>query len=128
MEEIILILQILIFWKLFSKRKIILVSPIFRNTETKELGGWAELSMKIPCFPFPGLTVCDVKGVTYKIREIQLDKTCKTIRCHTYYHVPIYEDNEGYEKIKKRVTDDKWKLQEVPSGYVLDWWKEEYER
>lgn len=127
--DLILILSVLIAWKLFfSKYRVRLSSPIFRNTETKELGCWASLKMKIPFPPFPGLVIHDGKGGIYKIREVQWDKGEKTITCSTYIDQPICKDNEQYEHIKKCTQDEGWKLREVQSGHILNWWKEEYEK
>lgn len=128
MMELILILVALVTWRVFFyKYKVTLVSPIFRNTETKELGGWAKLTMRIPFPPFPGLSVHDGKGGIYKIRDIKWDKGDKTITCGTYYDQPICEDIEQYEHIKKYIIEFGWKFREVPAGHTLNWWKEEYE-
>ncbi|HRQ61284.1 MAG TPA: hypothetical protein PLO23_07235 [Alphaproteobacteria bacterium] len=126
---LILVLSVLIAWKVFfSKCKVVLSSPIFRNTETKELGCWAHLNMRIPFLPFVGLVIHDGKGGIYRVREIQWDKGEKTITCYTYYDQPICRDSEQYEHIKKCAKEWGWKLREVPEGHILNWWKEEYER
>jgi len=126
----ILFLCTLVAWKVFFPRyKIILVSPIFRNTETKELGGWAKIAMKIPLAPFPSLTLHDGKGGIYKIRDVQWDKASKEITCQTYYDQPICKnDEEQYAHIKKCVLEGGWDFREVPAGHILSWWKEDYER
>lgn len=128
MEYVILILLILIFWKVFfAKYRIILSSPIFRNTETKELGCWAHFAMRIPFSPFPGLVIHDGRGGIYRIREIEWDKKEKTFTCHTYHDQPICEGNEQYEHIKSCLPEFGWKIREVPPGHILNWWKKEYE-
>ncbi|HCM83970.1 MAG TPA: hypothetical protein PKW15_03635 [Alphaproteobacteria bacterium] len=128
-EYIILTLLVLIAWELFfAKYKIILSSPIFRNTETKELGCWAYLSMRIPFAPFPGLIIHDGKGTILRIREIEWDKSEKTINCRTYYDQHICVDSEQYEHTKKIAAEWGWKLREVPSGHILSQWKDEFEK
>jgi hypothetical protein len=128
--DLILILLALITWKIFfSRYRIILSSPIFRNTTTKELGCWAYLTINIPFPPFPGLVVHDGKGGIYRIRKMQWDKGDRTITCDTYYADPIcdYNDDESYDHIKKCAAEEGWKLREVPPGHILGWWEEEYE-
>ena len=128
--SIILAIVLLIFFKIFIlKYKIKLSSPIFRNTETKELGCWASRTLRIPFSPFPDLTIHDGNGAICKIREVSWDKDDgDVITCHTYYQQPNCIDNEQYEHIKKCLKESGWKLREVPSGHILNWWKEEYER
>jgi len=130
MINLILVLLAVIIWKIFfAKYKITLVSPIFRNTETKELGGWAKLTMRIPFSPFPGLAIHDGKGGIYKIRDIQWDKGDGTITCDTYYDQPICENNsEQYEHTKKCAVEWGWKFREVPPGHILTGWKNEHEK
>ncbi|MFN7400834.1 MAG: hypothetical protein ACK5ZH_05600 [Alphaproteobacteria bacterium] len=128
--NLILFLLALLVWKFFfSKYKITLVSPIFRNTQTKELGGWAKLTMRIPFPPFPGLILHDRKGGIYTIRNVKWDKGDRTITCDTYHAQPICVDDNGqYEHIKRHVIEFGWKFREVPEGHILNWWKEEYEK
>ncbi|QQG35546.1 MAG: hypothetical protein HYS17_08435 [Micavibrio aeruginosavorus] len=123
---LILIAQVLIGWKIFFPRyRIILVSPIYRNTETKELGCWANLSMKIPFVPYPGLVLHARDGGIYKISSVEWDRSARIFRCDVFYDTPIYTDNEGYEHIKKNIVDWKWTVREVPPGHILKNWKEE---
>lgn len=124
------ILVAAIFWKLFiSKYRISLSSPVFRNTETKELGCWASRTLRLPFSPFPGLTIHDGRGTVCTVREVSWDKDDPDIiTCHTYYDQPICVDIEQYEHIKKCMKDSGWKLREVSAGHILNWWKEEFEK
>lgn len=127
MEYIILSLLIIIAFRFYRPRwKIKLSSPIFRNTETKELGCWASYNTTIPFPPFVGLIVTDGSGGVYKIRQVTWDKG-NGISCDTYYDQAVCENEDDYEHAKRTARDFGWKLREVPSGKILHWWKDEYE-
>jgi hypothetical protein len=114
-----------IIWEIFfSSYKVTLSSPIFRNTETKELGCWAERKKRLRFVPMINMSLWD-RNAYYHIREISWEGNEFTL--HTYFHQPKCTDTEQYEHIKKCLNEYGWKLREVPPGHILNWWKEEYE-
>ena len=118
-----LCLTLLMAWKtLYSKFKITLVAPIFRNSDTKELGGWAKYTVRTPCPPFIGLTIWATSS-WFKIRDVQWYKRENYFLCETHYDQPYCNDATQYEHIKKCVVEFGWKYEEVPTGHCLSNWK-----
>lgn len=124
---IVFIIALMVWRWFFRYRTITLTSPIFRNTETKEIGAWGYYKMRIPCFPYAGLILHDGKGGVYRILEVQWDKAEREITCRTYADQPYCNnDEEQYEHFKKANEESGWKHREV-KPHILHWWKDEYE-
>lgn len=123
---VILCLVLLLAWKCFFAFKITLVAPIFRNSETRELGGWAKKTMRIPFPPFSGLRIW-AGSDNCKVRDVQWYKGDNYFLCDTHYEQPICTTIEQYEHMKKCVVMFGWKFEEVPSGHCLKSWKYDHE-
>ncbi|MCB9980723.1 MAG: hypothetical protein H6863_06280 [Rhodospirillales bacterium] len=120
-EITVIVLLVLIVLKLsFHGYYITLISPIYRNTYTKELGCWGYYKIKIPIQPFVGLELHDGKGGIYKITHVHYDKSYNSIDCNTFYDPSCnYKNEEDYEHIKKCAQEWGWKLREVKPGHIL---------
>jgi len=125
--NIIIVLLSVIAWKvLFHSYSIKLSSPVFRNTQKKEIGAWAYYEMKTPIFPYPGLIINDGKGAACKVLEVEYNKSTKEILCRSFLEQPYCDDEIQYEHTKKINEEFGWELREV-SPHILHSWKDEYE-
>lgn len=127
METLAILLLALIAWRVFYPAHTVeLVSPIFKNSKTKEIGAWAYYKMKVSALPYPGLLVNVGNGDVCRILEVQFDKFTRDISCTTYMEQPFCNDDEQYEHMKKNAKECGWRIREV-KPHILHWWKEEYE-